>query len=171
MFDYGGERGATPLGWQGANIGGHGFWTVGALRRIRVAVKKGSNTDLRWRRCSQRKSRDSSLPSLLEIIARPAKLGVKASRFPTVYGKNTSGDLVQGANLTQMLASRCLNCLYGVDPGRTPTGAVCSAAQVRFPFSARPLAPPTRGPPRDSCCRPSTSGLGSWRRVPWSSHR
>jgi hypothetical protein len=42
----GGERGATPLGWQGANIGGRGFWTVGAPRRIRVAVKNGSNTDL-----------------------------------------------------------------------------------------------------------------------------
>ena len=42
----GGERDATPLGWQGANIEGRGIWKVGALRRIRVVVKNGSNTDL-----------------------------------------------------------------------------------------------------------------------------
>jgi hypothetical protein len=42
----GGERGATPLGWQAANIGGHGFWTVGAPSRIRVAVKNGRHADL-----------------------------------------------------------------------------------------------------------------------------
>jgi hypothetical protein len=42
----GGERDATPLGWQCANIEGRGIWKVGALRRIRVVVKNGSNTDL-----------------------------------------------------------------------------------------------------------------------------
>jgi hypothetical protein len=98
----GGERDATPLGWQGANIGGHGFWTVGAPRRIRVAVKNSSNTDLITLAEDAASMLRAEIPRFViaEIIAKPAKLGVKASRFRTVYGKNTSGDLLQGANLT-----------------------------------------------------------------------
>src|SRR5665213_3250592 len=51
------------------------------------------------------------------------------------------------------------------------TGYGCSAAEGHWSFAGRFAAPPTPEQRLDSCCRPSMSGSGWWRRAPWSSHR
>jgi hypothetical protein len=118
--------------------------------------------------CNRAPGSETSIPEISELtpILGNARLseGRKAAR-----ARRFSGPTMIGSKRRVSPSGRSSFTSRPLEGSRRASWV--TAAEVRSPFAMQRPAPPARGPPRDSGCRPSMSGSGWWRRAPWSSHR